>query len=165
MEAEIDAGRNQNGKAIQGLHIFMGDIGVPFDGPIPVAEDNAATCTIAHTGKLICNIRHIALKMLSLQALVRELLTLFRAIGDAQNKADHFTKCLVLPAVREHSAPILWAFDLIPLNMLPSLVVSELKLKPLKRKSSYLSVRGGDVTNQLSHDSVSSTYQLLDVSD
>ncbi len=96
-EAGMDAG-NQNGKAIRWLHLFMQDLGIPFDGPIPVAEDNAATRIIAHTGKLTRNIRHIALKTLSLQALVRERLALFRAVGSAQNKADHFTKCLALPA-------------------------------------------------------------------
>ena len=100
-EAEMDAG-NQNGKAIRWLHLFMQDLGIPFDGPIPVAEDNAATRIIAHTGKLTRNIRHIALKTLSLQALVRERLALFRAVGSAQNKADHFTKCLALPAFRAH---------------------------------------------------------------
>jgi hypothetical protein len=96
-EAEMDAG-NQNEKAIHWLHLFMQDLGIPFDGPIPVAEDNAATCIIAHTGKLTRNICHIALKTLSLQALVHERLALFRAVGSAQNKADHFTKCLTLPA-------------------------------------------------------------------
>jgi hypothetical protein len=47
----------------------MDDLGLAFDGPIPVAEDNAARCIIAHTGKLTHNMRHIALKMISLQTL------------------------------------------------------------------------------------------------
>ncbi len=89
-------------QAIRWLHLVMQDLGIPFDGPIPVAEDNAATRIIAHTGKLTRNIRHIALKTLSLQALVRERLALFRAVGSAQNKADHFTKCQALLAFRAH---------------------------------------------------------------
>jgi hypothetical protein len=67
-EAGMDAG-NQNGKAIRWLHLFMQDLGIPFDGPIPVAEDNAATRIITHTGKLTRNIRHIAFKTLSLSKL------------------------------------------------------------------------------------------------
>jgi hypothetical protein len=63
-EAEMDAG-NQNGKGIHWLHLFMQYLGIPFDGPIPVAEDNAATCIIADTGKITHNICHIALKTLS----------------------------------------------------------------------------------------------------
>jgi hypothetical protein len=31
------------------VHLFMGVLGISFDGPIPVAEDNAAIC---NTGKL-----------------------------------------------------------------------------------------------------------------
>jgi hypothetical protein len=95
---------DQSGKAIQWLRIFMGDIVIPFGGPnpIPVAEDNAATCIIAHTGKLTRNIPHVALKTLYLQALVRRRLALFRTIGSARNKADHFTKYLALPARQEH---------------------------------------------------------------
>jgi hypothetical protein len=65
---------------------------LPFDGPVPVAEDNSAPRIIAHTGKITRNVQHIALKPLSLQALVRERIALFRAVGSAQNKADHFTK-------------------------------------------------------------------------
>jgi hypothetical protein len=55
----------------------MDNLGLAFDGPIPVAEDNAATRIIAHTGKLTCNVRHIALKMISLQTLVRERIAMF----------------------------------------------------------------------------------------
>jgi hypothetical protein len=53
---------NHLGKALRWLHLFMDDLGFAFDGPIPVAEDNAATRIIAHTGKLTRNVRHIALK-------------------------------------------------------------------------------------------------------
>jgi hypothetical protein len=69
---------------------------------IPVAEDNAPMCIITHTGKLTHNIQQIPLKTLSLQALVREHLALFCAVGSAQNKADHFTKCLAHSAFHEH---------------------------------------------------------------
>jgi hypothetical protein len=76
---------------LMSTYLFMGDLSMPFDGPITVAEDNAAMCIITHTGKLTCNIQSIALKIISLQALVREHLALLCAIaGSAQNKADHF---------------------------------------------------------------------------
>jgi hypothetical protein len=61
---------NHLGKALRWLHLFMDDLGLAFDGPIPVAEDNAATRIIAHTGKLTRNVRHIALKTILLQTLV-----------------------------------------------------------------------------------------------
>jgi hypothetical protein len=81
----------------------MEDIGLPFDGPIPVAEDNLATQIIAHTGKITRNIQHIALKTLSLQALVKEQIALFPHHQICtENKADHLTKALALPAFREH---------------------------------------------------------------
>jgi hypothetical protein len=50
-QVEMDAG-NQDEKAIQHwfLHLFMGDLGISFDGPIPVAEDNAATCNTDKLG-------------------------------------------------------------------------------------------------------------------
>ena len=100
-EAEMDAA-NQLGRALCWMHLLMEDIGLPFDGPVPVAEDNSATRIIAHTGKITRNVCHIALKTLSLQSLVRERIALFRAVGSAHNKADHFTKALALPAFREH---------------------------------------------------------------
>jgi hypothetical protein len=105
-EAEMTAG-NHLGKALRWLHLFMDDLGLAFDGPIPVAEDNAATCIIAHTGKLTRNVRHIALKTISFQTLVREQITMFRAIGSANNRADHFTKALPLPAHREHCCDLM----------------------------------------------------------
>jgi hypothetical protein len=105
-EAEMTAG-NHLGKALRWLHLFMDDLGLAFDGPIPVAEDNAATRIIAHTGKLTRNVRHIALKTISLQTLVRERIAMFRAIGSANNRADHFTKALPLPAHREHCCDLM----------------------------------------------------------
>jgi hypothetical protein len=68
-EAEITAG-NHLGNALRWLHLFMDDIGLAFDGPVPVAEDILATRIITNTGKLTHNTRHIALKTLSLQTLV-----------------------------------------------------------------------------------------------
>jgi hypothetical protein len=105
-EAEMTAG-NHLGKALRWLHLLMDDLGLAFDGPIPVAEDNAATRIIAHTGKLTRNVRHIALRTLSLQGLVRERIAMFRAIGSANNRADHFTKALPLPALRDHCCDLM----------------------------------------------------------
>jgi hypothetical protein len=75
-EAEMTAA-NHLGKALHWLHLFMDDISHAFDGPVPVVEDNAATCIIDHTEKLTCNVCHIALKTILLQTLVRKLIALF----------------------------------------------------------------------------------------
>jgi hypothetical protein len=105
-EAEMTAA-NHLGKALCWLHLYMDDLGLTFDGPVPVAEDNAATHSIAHTGKLTRNVRHIALKTILLPTLVRERITLFGAIGSANNHADHFTKALPLPAHRTHCCQLM----------------------------------------------------------
>jgi hypothetical protein len=47
-EAEMTAA-NHLGRALHWLHLLMDDLGIAFDGPVPVAEDNAATRIIAHT--------------------------------------------------------------------------------------------------------------------
>jgi hypothetical protein len=43
------------GKILRWLVLFMSDLGLPFQGPIPIAEDNAATRIIAHSGKTYHN--------------------------------------------------------------------------------------------------------------
>ena len=80
----------------------MSDLGLPFQGAIPVAEDTAVTRIIAHSGKVTRNVRHIAIQTLSLQALVRNQVVIFTAIGSAKNRSDHFTKPLPFPAFSEH---------------------------------------------------------------
>jgi hypothetical protein len=95
------------GKGHRWVRLYMEDLGLPFTAPIPAAEDNAATRIIAHTGKITRNTRHIALKTLSLQALVRERITMFRAVGSANNRSDHFTKALPFPAFSEHCSEML----------------------------------------------------------
>jgi hypothetical protein len=65
-------------------------------------EDNAGTIIIAHTGKVTRNTHHIVLRTLSLQALVRERIAMFRAVGSANNRSDHFTKALPFPAFSVH---------------------------------------------------------------
>jgi hypothetical protein len=128
----------------------MQGLGIPFDGPIPVAEDNAATPIIAHTKKLTRNICHIALKTLSLQALIRERLALFRTAGSAQNKTDHFTKCLALLAFRAHGSYLMGLRFVTSQRMPSSSDDSEWTLRLPERKSNYPLVRGGDVTSQIS---------------
>jgi hypothetical protein len=100
-ESEMDAA-NRSAKSLRWIRLYMEDIGLPFEAPIPSAEDNSATRIIAHTGKITRNTRHIALKILSLQALVRERITMFRAVGSANNRSDHFTKALPFPAFSKH---------------------------------------------------------------
>ena len=100
-EAEIDAAAFL-GKILRWLVLFMSDIGLPFQSPIPIAEDNSATRIIAHSGKVTRNVRHVAIKTLALQGLVRNKIAIFNAIGTAYNRADHFTKPLALIAFRDH---------------------------------------------------------------
>ena len=67
----------------------MSDLGLPFQGPIPIAEDNAATRIIAHSGKVTRNVRHVAIKTLALQGLVRNEIAVFNAIGTENNRSLH----------------------------------------------------------------------------
>ena len=90
------------GKILRWLVLFMSNLGLPFEGPIPIAEDNAATRIIAHSGKITRNVRHVAIKTLALQGLVRNKIAVFNSIGTALNRADHFTKPLPFPAFRDH---------------------------------------------------------------
>ena len=80
----------------------MSDLGLPFQGPIPIAEDNAATRIIAHSGKITRNVRHVAIKTLALQGLVRNKIAVFNSIRTANNWSDHFTKPLPFPAFCAH---------------------------------------------------------------
>jgi hypothetical protein len=76
-EAELDAA-SFLGKILRWLVLFMSDLGLPFQGPIPIAEDNAATRIIAHAGKITRNVRHVAIKALGLQGLVRNGIAVFK---------------------------------------------------------------------------------------
>jgi hypothetical protein len=54
-EAKIDAA-SFLGKILCWLVLFMSDLGLPFQGPIPIAEDNAAKRIITHAGKITRNV-------------------------------------------------------------------------------------------------------------
>jgi hypothetical protein len=95
-------GATRAGKGLRWTRLFMDDFGLPFEAPIPVAEDNAATRIIAHTGKVTRNTRQIALHTLSLHALVQERIAMFRTVGSANNRSNHVTKALPFPAFSEH---------------------------------------------------------------
>jgi hypothetical protein len=41
-EAKMDTA-NQLDHSLHWMHLLMEDIGIPFDGPVPVANDNSAT--------------------------------------------------------------------------------------------------------------------------
>jgi hypothetical protein len=90
------------GKVIRWLVLFMSNLGLPFQGPIPIAEDNAATRIIAHSGKVTRKVRHVAIQTLALQSIVRNEIAVFYAIGTNNNRADHFTKPLPYPAFCNH---------------------------------------------------------------
>ena len=85
------------------LQLFMEDIGLPLEGPVPVGEDNAALRIIAHSGKITRNVRHVALKTRFAQNLVRFAYLRMREVGSDANRADHFAKILPGPAFREHT--------------------------------------------------------------
>jgi hypothetical protein len=104
--AEIGAA-NLTVKSIRWLKLFMQNIGLPFDGPIPVAEDNAATRIIAHAGKTTKNVRHVSIQTLNLQHSVRNLIVSFRQVKTAKNRSDHFTKALPLAALSEHCSTMM----------------------------------------------------------
>jgi hypothetical protein len=100
-ESEMDAA-NRVGKGHRWVLLYMDALGLRFEAPIPAAEDNSATRIIAHTGNMTRNTWHIALKTLSLQALVRERMTMFRAVGSVNNRSSHFTKALPFSAFSVH---------------------------------------------------------------
>ena len=90
------------GRILCWLVLFMSNLGLPFQGPIPTAKDNVATRIIAYSGKITCNVRHVTIKALALQGLVHNKIAVFNAIGTATNCSDHFTILLPYPAFREH---------------------------------------------------------------
>jgi hypothetical protein len=47
----------------------MSDLGLPFQGPIPIAKDIAARMIIAHARKIMRNVQPVAITMLGLQGL------------------------------------------------------------------------------------------------
>jgi hypothetical protein len=94
-------------KSIPWLKLCMQDIGLLSDGPIPVAEDKAATRIIAHAGKTTKNVQHVSIQTLNLQHWVRNLIVYFRQVETAKNQSDHFTKALPLAALREHCSTMM----------------------------------------------------------
>ena len=90
-QAELDAAAFL-GKILRWRVVFRSDLGLPFQGPIPFAEDNVTTR----------NVRHVAIKTLALQGLVRNKIAIFNSIGTANNRSDHFTKPLPYPPFRDH---------------------------------------------------------------
>jgi hypothetical protein len=63
---------------------------------------NAATKKISHAGKITQNVRHVAIKTLGLQGLVRNGSAIFNSIGTAHYQSDHFTKPLCFPAFHKN---------------------------------------------------------------
>jgi hypothetical protein len=54
-EAKLDAA-SLLGKILRWLVLFMSNLGLPFQGPIPIAKDNVATRIIAHAGEITRNV-------------------------------------------------------------------------------------------------------------
>jgi hypothetical protein len=92
------------GKVVKWVRVWMADMGIPFQDPIPMGEDNEATRIIGHAGKLTRNVRHIAIQTTELQSMIKLRLMALRRFGSANNKADHCTKLLAAAAFLLHTA-------------------------------------------------------------
>ena len=100
-EAELDAASTVT-KRVLWLRAFIDDLGLAYDRPIFIGEDNVAAQLIAHAGKLTRNVRHVATKTVALQEHVRHERVKFGCVTSQLNRADHFTKALPHKSLFEH---------------------------------------------------------------
>lgn len=91
-------------KLVAWLRHIMEDLGIPYSGPTPIAEDNRATQLAANAGQISKRTRHIATQQAALQTFTATGYTSYYLVKGTNNKADHFTKFLSLPAVLQHCA-------------------------------------------------------------
>ena len=100
-------GAMEMGKFIQWLCLFMLDLGVPYHGPIAMAEDNNAMHLIAHGGKVTQNVRLVEIGAAAM-----------REVGSQANHADHFTKILLGPPFIDHTMYMMGIHFLTTLHLL-----------------------------------------------
>ena len=94
--AEVFAALEQQGKKIAWTHLFVLDMGIPYNGPIPMAEDNSVMRSIADGGKVTKNVRHMTIQTLALQQLVEIGATSLCEVGSNANRANHFLLSLII---------------------------------------------------------------------
>ena len=70
--------------------------------PITLGEDNRATRTVAHSGKVHRNIRHLTFQTAGLQKLVELNIISMNSVSTKLNRADHLTKILPGPQALDH---------------------------------------------------------------
>jgi hypothetical protein len=97
---------------------------VPFDGPIPFSEDSAASRIITLTVKVLSKCYLFRLLFVNVLLYSVPLALLKTKLITSPN--------VLLFLLSANTPPISWDFNLVALNMLPSLVISKPKLKLLK---------------------------------
>ena len=80
----------------------MEDLGIPYDGPIAIAEDNRTTHIAANAGQISKRTRHIATQQAGLQSFTQDGHVKYYLIPGPDNKSDHLTKLLPLSGVLKH---------------------------------------------------------------
>ena len=100
-DAEINAAFYM-AKIVAWIHQIMEDLGIPYTGPTSIAEDNRATQLAANARQISKRMRHIATQQVALQSFTATGYTNYYLVKGTNNKADHFTKFLSLPAILQH---------------------------------------------------------------
>ena len=101
-EGEIH-GAYYMGKNIVWIRQIMEDLGIPFKGPTPCAEDNRATQLAANAGKVQKQARHIAVKQSGLQDMTNQREVHYYLVKGESQHADILTKLVPHDAVLKHS--------------------------------------------------------------
>ena len=91
------------GKVVLWIRQIMEDLGIPYKGPIHIAEDNRATQLAANSGKISKRTRHIATQQAALQTFTRTEQVFYYLVKGTDNLSDHLTKLLGLQGVSKHA--------------------------------------------------------------
>ena len=91
------------GKVVLWIRQIMEDLGIPYRGPIHIAEDNRATQLAAKSGKISKRTRHIATQQAALQTFTRTEQVFYYLVKGSENPSDHLTKLLGLQGVSKHA--------------------------------------------------------------
>ena len=101
-DAEINAAF-YIGKVVLWIRQIMEDLGISYDRPINIAEDNRATQLTVNSGKISKRTRHIATQQAALQTFTRTEQIYYYLKKGTENPVDHLTKLLALQGVIQHS--------------------------------------------------------------
>ena len=91
------------GKVVLWIRQIMEDLGIPYNGPIHIAEDNRATQLADNSGKISKRTRHIATQQAALQTFTRAEQVFYYLVKGTENPSDHLTKLLGLQGVSKHA--------------------------------------------------------------